>query len=268
MRKVLIGVGVLVLVIVGAVAWLWSSIDGLVKTAIETVGTKVAGVPVTVGKVSLDIRNGKGSIEGLSIANPKGFATPTAFALTAITVALDPASVAKKPIKIPDVSIIAPQVTYEVTPQGGSNIEAIKKNVDGFVASNAGGKSDAKSDAKSDGSAPAAKPQSAGDDKGAALVIDRLSVTDGKVTLASPVPGVKASAPLPPITMTDIGKDKGGASPADVAQQVLDALSAAAMKSGSGLMLGNVTDVAKGASGAAGDAAKGAADQLKGLLGK
>lgn len=259
MRKLLIGVGVLILIIAGAVGWLWSNMDSLVKTAIETVGSKVAGVPVTVSKVSLDIRNGKGTIEGLTVANPQGFTSKSAFALGAISVALDPASVTKSPIKITDVTISAPAVTYEVTAQGGSNINAIKQNVDNFSAANA------KTESKPAPAASSSSSSSADSGKGTSLVVDKLSITDGKVTLATPVAGVAATAPLPTIVLKDIGKNKGGASPADVAEQVLDALSSAAMKSGSSLALGNLAGAAKGA---AGDAVQGATDQLKGLFGK
>lgn len=254
MRKILIGVGVLVVVIVGAVVWLWSNLDGLVKTAIETAGTKVAGVPVTVSKVTIDIRNGKASIDGLMVANPKGYTTPTAIALGTISVSLDPANATKKPLLINDITIAAPVVTYEVTAQGGSNISDIKKNVDSFTASNAGAGGDAAKE-----SAPAAKSDaSASDAKSEALIIHKLTISGGKVVLAAPVPGAKAEAALQTISMTDIGKAKGGASPADVATQILDALSGAAIKGGSGLMLGNAADMAKGAVG----------DAVKGLFGK
>ena len=93
------------------------------------------------------------------------------------------------------------------------------------------------------------------------MIIDKLSITGGEVTLATPVPGAAASAKLGDITLKDIGKSKGGASPAEVATQLLDALSNSAIKSASGLGLGAVSDAAKEKAGAT-------LDQVKGLLGK
>lgn len=40
MKKLLIAVGVLLLVVAGALIFAWSSLDGIVKTAIETFGSQ------------------------------------------------------------------------------------------------------------------------------------------------------------------------------------------------------------------------------------
>ncbi len=252
MKKILIGLAVVVVLVIGALVYTASNLDGLVKTAIEKVGTKVAGVAVSVSKVTLSIKEGKASIEGLTVANPKGFTTPTAISLGTVSVALDTGSVTKSPIEIQDVSIVAPQITYEVSPTGGSNIDAIKKNVDAFVA---GGGGKAADEPKKDA---ATKPA---DDGGSKLVIDKLTVTQGKVTLATPIPGGAASAKLGDISLKDIGKSSGGASPAQVAIDLLDALSKSAIKSASSLSVSAVTDALKNQGG-------GAVDSVKGLLGK
>ena len=93
------------------------------------------------------------------------------------------------------------------------------------------------------------------------LVIDKVSITGGKVTLASSIPGVKGTVPLPDIALKDIGKSKGGASPADVAEQVLDAITSGVAKAATSFSLSSVTDMAKGATGNIGNT-------VKGLLGK
>jgi len=250
MRKILIGVAVLVVVIIGAIVYLASNLDGLVKTAIEQIGSKVAGVQVSVSKVSISIKEGKGTIEGLTVANPKGFTTSKAISLGTISIVIDPGSVTKTPVTIKDISIAAPEVTYEISGQGGSNIDAIKKNVDSYVASTGGSGVKDKTEApKKDGA------------EGTNLVIDKLSIIGGKVALATPIPGAAASAKLGDITLKDIGKSKGGVSPAELATQLLDSISNSAIKGASNLGLGAVTDALK-------DKAGGATDQLKGLLGK
>jgi len=256
MRKILIGVAVLLVLVIGAVVFTASNLDGLVKTAIETAGTKVAGVPVTVSKVSISIKEGRAGIEGLSVANPKGFTTPTAISLGSVTVSLDPAAAAKSPIEIKTIAIVAPQVTYEISGQG-SNLDAIKKNVETFLASTTGGDG---------GKAKGAEaPKQQADKGGSTLVIDTLTVTQGKVTLATPIPGGAASVKLGDITQKDIGKSTGGASPADIAASLLNTLSGSALKSVSGMGVGQLTDALKNNVGNVGG---GALDQVKGLLGK
>jgi uncharacterized protein involved in outer membrane biogenesis len=149
--KIFIGVAVASIVIFGiAVALLMSNLDGIVKTAIEKFGSQVAGVPVRVADVKISLSEGRGTIKGLTVANPAGFKTPTAFSLGEITLAIDTGSVTKDPVVIKEIIVAAPEVTYEVG-TGGSNVDAIKKNVE---AATGGGKATpAKEPAKDGGDA-------------------------------------------------------------------------------------------------------------------
>ena len=231
MRKIVLGaLAVLALAIGGGVAFLTSNLDGIVKKIIETVGSDVAGVKVSVGDVKISLSEGKASLSGLSVGNPAGFTSPQAFKLGAISVALDTGSLTGNPIVIKDVSVAAPEVTYEMG-ANGSNIDAIQKNVA----------------AKSGGSGGVAKDESSakGDEK--KLVIDRLAISKGTLSLATAIPGVKGSATLGDIVLTGIGRKSGGASPAEVAKMVLDALTKSAVNAGKSLGLGNVGDAVKGA---------------------
>lgn len=251
MRKILIAAAVLIAVAVGAVLFLVSNLDPLVKGAIEKIGTQVAGVPVKVASVDISLSQGRGTISGLTVGNPSGFTTPNAVSLGRITVAIDTESVTKNPIVIKDVEVAAPEVTYELG-QGGSNIAVIQKNVQAFTGGGGGGK---------------AAPAQATGGEARKLEIDLLTISGGKVTLATPVPGGKASAALGEIRLTGIGSKSGGASGAEIAGQVLQAVSAASLKAVGNLGLGNliqgaVPGVAPGAG------AAGGLDQLKGLLGK
>jgi hypothetical protein len=258
-------VGVIVLVVVGVLVFLVSNLDGLVKKAIETVGSEVTGVKISVGAVKISLTEGKGSITGVTIGNPSGFKTANAFTLGEIALALDTGTVTKDPVVIKEIKVGAPQVTYEMA-AGGSNIDAIQKNVQAFAAK-AGGGGAAK---------PAEKKEAADGKAGPKLVIDRLAVSGGQVTLATPIPGAQATGKLGDITLTGIGRDKGGATPAQVAQQFLDALSKSAVQAAGQMGIGKALDdaakkageAAAGATGAAKGAAEGAAGAVKGLLGK
>ncbi|MBI5164964.1 MAG: hypothetical protein HY985_13815 [Magnetospirillum sp.] len=269
MRKTLIVggsvVGGLIVIVLGVVIFIFSSLDDIVKTAIETVGSEVTGTKVSVSSVKISISEGKGSIKGLAVANPKGFGTPNAFKLGEIALAIDTGSVTKDPVVIKEILVAAPEVTYEIGGPGGSNIDALQKNVETFVAKNAGAKSEAK---------PAeAKPAEKGK-AGPKLVIDRIALTHGTVNLATPIPGGKASGTLGDIVLTGIGRDKGGASPAQVAEKVIDAVLKGAMKSAQSMGVGALLDDAQkkvmdAVPAKAVDAVPGnVGGQLKGMFGK
>lgn len=253
MRKIaLIGggaVAVVVVLAVGVGVFLYSSLDSLVKKAIETVGTEVAGVPVSVSEVQIKLGEGKAAIKGLSIGNPKGFSAPHAFRLGEIAVALDTGSVTGNPIVIKDISVASPEVTYETGAQG-SNIDVIQRNI--AAKSGGGGKSEPAASSSSDG--------------GKKLVIDRLALTGGTLKLATPIPGAQASAKLGDIVLTGIGRSQGGASSAQVAEQVLGALVKGSLKSVQSLGVGNLVDGVAGKAG--GVVPGGAGDALKGVFGK
>ncbi len=255
MRKLLIIGGVVLTVVVGAVVFLFSSLDGIVKKIIEEAGTQVAGVKVSVGGVKISLSEGKASISGLSVANPPGFSSDPAFKLGEISVTLDTGSINKNPVVVKEVVVASPAVAYELG-SGGSNLDALQKNVQAFTAKHGGGKSEAKAE-------PAKSTDAKSEEK--KLVIDRLAITGGQVKLAAGgIPGAATTAKLGDIVLTGIGKDSGGASSAQVAQKVLDALVNGAVKSATSLgnVLGNVGDKAKElVPGDAGSA-------IKGLLGK
>lgn len=246
MRKIILIAVALVVVAVGAgVAFLASNLDSIVKKVIETAGTEVAGVKVAVGEVKISLSEGKATIAGLTVANPSGFSSAHAFKLGAIAVVLDTGSLTANPIVIKDISVAAPEVTYEMGGGGVSNIDTIQKNVAAKTAGSAGGDK------------PAA---SKGEDK--KLIIDRLAISKGTVTLATSIPGVKSSATLADIVLTGIGRKSGGATAGEVAKQVLDALTKSALKAGQSMGIGSVGDAVKGA--VPGDAG----GALKGVFGK
>jgi hypothetical protein len=246
-------VGLLVLVVAGVMIFVVSNLDGLVKKAIETVGSEVTGVKVAVSDVKISLTEGKGVIKGLSVGNPQGFKADSAFKLGEITLAIDTGSVTKDPVVIKEILVGSPEVTYEMA-AGGSNVDAIQKNVAAFTAKSGGG------------SGGQAKPAEKDAKAGPKLVIDRLAVTGGKVNLATPIPGAQASGKLGDITLTGIGRDKGGASPAQVAQQFLDALTKSAVKAAGSM---GISGALEGAGKKVMEAAPAdAVGAVKGLLGK
>lgn len=130
MKRVLLIGGVVVLAAVAAALfYLRSNLDSIVANAIETYGSRSAGVPVRVGSVRLSLTEGKGTISGLRVGNPEGYASGDAFRLGEITVQVDPKSVTSSPISVPQIRVIAPEVNAELDAKGKSNLQTILDHV-------------------------------------------------------------------------------------------------------------------------------------------
>jgi len=269
MKKLLIGLAVLVVVVVGVVAYVVLNSGSIVKAAIENVGSEATKTKVTLNDVKISLTSGEGSLIGFRMGNPTGFKTQEAMRFGEVSVKVDTGSVTKDVIVIKEVVIAQPQITYELA-GGGSNIQTIQKNVDEFAK---------KMGAGGGGQKPAEK--SAGGKK---VIIDNLYVRGGKIGVSAAfLAGKQMNVPLPDIHMKDIGKKKGGASPAEVADQLLSQISKSATGAVSGLgldkMMGAAKDAASGAgkmleSGAGGaqktleGATQGIGDSIKGVFGK
>jgi hypothetical protein len=226
-----LGVSLIVLIIVVSV-YVYSSLDSLIKAAVEKVGSKITQVEVQLDEVEVSITSGQGTLRGLTVGNPKGFETENAFRLGEISLKIDVGTVTKDTVVIKEILISAPQVTYELG-TGGSNIDVIRRNVAAFMA------------AQRTGSEGESKPKN-GDDEGRKLIIEDLYVRDGKVRVsASMLKGKTLSASIPNIHLTDIGKKKGGATPGEVVDKVIGAIGQGTQKAVATLNLGKVADVAK-----------------------
>jgi len=273
MKKVLIGVGGLVAVIVVVLVVVWSSLDGIVKSAIETYGSEVTQTKVSVADVKLSLGSGEGSISGLNIGNPAGFSDPNLFKLGKISVKIDTNTVTQNPVVIDEVIIQSPSVSYEINKSGASNAEILKKNV--AEATGGGGSS---------GSSSAASEPSGEEVK---LIIRKLVIEGGKAKVKiAALGGLEQSVNIPRIQLKDIGKKSNGASAAEIAEQVsksmLNGVTSAVSSLGVGKYIGKSADMFKdaagkvggvvsGAAGSVGDSVGGAAEKaggaLKGLFG-
>ena len=249
--------GVVIAVAVVAVVFLFSSLDSLIKEAVEKYGTEIIQAEVRLNKVEIDATSGQGGLRGLKIGNPKGFETPSAFELGGVGVKLDIGSVTEDTIVIKEIVISKPQVTYELG-TGGSNIDAIRNNIDAYVKAHGGG------------TGGGAKKESG---EGPKLVIENLYVRGGTVSVSANIPlmkGKKMTAPLPDIHLKDIGKEEKGATPGEVAEEVLaevgKSISGAMSGIGVGATLDSLQDSLAGAAKGVTDAVSGAGDTVKGAV--
>jgi hypothetical protein len=274
MKKIALAFAIVVIAIAGAAYYFASNIDSVIKAMVERYGSEATQTSVTLKSVKLSFKEGSGELNSLVVKNPKGFSSNDAISLGDIKIVLDISTLQSNTIVIKDVTILQPAVLYEYA-GGGGNLEAIQKNVQSYAAKFSGGKTTPDKSAGASGDADKAASQQ----PEKKVIIENLVIRDGKISAThQALQGRTLSAPLPTIQLKDIGKDKGGATPAEVAEKVIGTISAQASRVATAELqkqVGNlIKDQAGGLlGGATGGAAGGAAgsspaDKLKGLLGK
>lgn len=130
MKKVLIGLLVVVLLIGGGVFYVISNLDGIVKDAIETAGTGAIGSSVTVGTVDLDLMNGTAAIYDFSIANPTGFSNQAMVSFAELSISLDLNNLSGEVIGIRSIVARDPYIRYESV-DGVSNLDTVNERLAG-----------------------------------------------------------------------------------------------------------------------------------------
>jgi len=211
-KKIAIGVGVVIVAVVVGVYYLSQNAGKIVETVIEEQGTRATQVAVALDAVDISLTDLKAGLRGLTVDNPAGFKTDRAISLGEISVKISK-DWSPDVIVIDEVMVNAPEITYEIG-AGGSNIAAIQHNVENFMKVVSG-------PAKASSGGDAGK----GDKEGPKIVINDFYIKNGKVNVsASLMQGKSLTTALPEIHLEDIGKDEGGASPAEVVNQLIAAI--------------------------------------------
>lgn len=196
----------LAVLIAGAVVYVVLNINSIVKGAIEKYGSQAAETNVRVSAVDVRLSTGEASIAGLTVANPEGFKARNIFSLGNISVRMDVKTVSKSPIVIPEVRISSPEVFYEMNSSGASNLDLLKKNLQGTAS----------------GKKP--RDEKKPGEKEVKLSIKKLVFEKGRVEArVAALGGRPILLNLPRLELTDIGKG-GGATPSEVARTIITAL--------------------------------------------
>lgn len=209
-KLLLSSVVIIVILIAGLFYYVWTSLDSLVEDAIEKYGSQVTQTSVQVQQVKLreTLAQGKGSIAGISVANPEGFTSPYAFTLGQIQTEIDIATLTQSPIVIKQITVAAPQMFFEVNNDRHINFNVLKNNINRALPTKAADKSAAKQS----------------DDSEVKLIIRHLLIQDGTVeATVLPLDGKKYTTPLPRIELRNLG-GKGGSTPAEISRQIVNAV--------------------------------------------
>lgn len=89
LKKILITFALAIVVISGIAYYVLSNIDNIAKDIIEGSGSNVLGTQVSVGSVSIELKEGRATILNLAVANPPGFSAQPAFRFDEVTAVID-----------------------------------------------------------------------------------------------------------------------------------------------------------------------------------
>jgi len=208
MKKwILIGAGAVIVVIIIVVVVGLSNLGPIIKHAVNAYGPQMTKTEVRLEDVDVTIFSGKAKLKDFYLGNPKGFNSPQAMRVGFVYVDVDEKSVTGDTIIIERIEVVGPEITYEKI-HGTDNFQTILNNVKGSASA---------------GEPSKTKPGKEGERK--KLLIKDFIVREGKVNLAvSMVGGKTISVSLPDIHLKDVGKEKGGASSAEVFEKVFAAL--------------------------------------------
>jgi len=218
MKKVLLSlVAVVVILFIGALGYLYFSLNSLIKKAVETVGPTITRTDVRLASARLSPFSGSGALNGFVIGNPEGFQGPFALKLGNIAVSVDKETLLKDPIVVNSVIIRGPEIALIGTPSG-NNLGKLLQNI------------------QSAGTTPSKikeeKPAKEATTK--KFVIKEVVISGTKVHLAASAIDQKVSQTLsvPDIRLQNIGTAGKGISARDVAMQIITPLINAAAKEG------------------------------------
>src|SRR6202000_495394 len=93
LKKIGIGLVVLLVIIAGVSWYLYSNLDSYVKAAIEKYASDATQTAVRVDSVKISLSTGEGTITGLTVANPDGYSSAKAVSIGTILMRLDIGSV-------------------------------------------------------------------------------------------------------------------------------------------------------------------------------
>lgn len=260
-------VGVLLLLVIGAVIGIYYYLGTIVKEAIGRFVPPVTGTTASVDHVDLALIGGYIDIRGLKIGNPAGFSDKNIFELGSVRVDFEPKTVLSDKIIINSVAVSGTKVSAELKNLYSldSNVKALQRNIESYMGSE--NKTTKTESAKTESSAASKQ-----------VVVRDLSVKGSELTVG--VGGQTVTLPLPDIHQKNIGEGKEKKSLVQVMADLLDSLSLESVKalakavqdlakqglSGAKSVLDSGVNQLKGAGEAVGKGAKGTLDGLKSLF--
>ena len=255
---IILGVVVLALVLVLTLP-LW--LGPVVKPVANAAVPKMTKTTFNLGHLSLNPYTGRFELGDMQLGNPEGYSEPQALSVSNIVVDVAMTTACDKYVHVEEVLVDGVFVSLvKGGPNNVDNMLQIQYNVAGgkekYEANKA--KAEAEKEAKPKEEKP--KEEKADDGSGKKIVIDKLTLNNIRVKY-----GV-LTIPVPSITLTDLGKDSGGATFSDIIDAVWGAIVKAVLSVGDGVKA--FGDLLMSGAGSLGESASKAASAVSDSAGK
>jgi hypothetical protein len=232
--KIILGLIVVIIIAVSGVLFFGlSKINGIVEEVIETVGSKTLQTAVNVSAVDIVLLEGKGSVKGFTVANPKGFSNNNVISVGDVGLQIDIESLTKNVKVIKEVYIDAIALRAEQKNLTDTNIQALIDN----LKSSTGSSTAKTSNASKEAGGPDVR-----------LMIESLRVGDSSIALETERFGGR-TVKLPGYTQKNIGDKTKGLTPDQISQVIMDSIltraKQAVKKEVEALVKSEITDKAK-----------------------
>ena len=189
------GIAGIVIVLIAAIITLVMSVNLIVKSGIEDMGSKLTGTVVTVDRVSISPFSGSGRITGFKVSNPDGFTRPNALEIEDFSIELDLLSLFSDEILVHEIIITNPAV-YVEQKMPENNINEIMSHMRDIPS---------------------------GEASDASMVIERFVMTDGSAELYTGIGGEQtARVEINDIELTEIGRGGGREAVEDVILKIAE----------------------------------------------
>ncbi|MBK5919831.1 hypothetical protein CCR80_02110 [Rhodothalassium salexigens] len=203
LRFLVVFIGVIVLVVAGAVGFVWVKGESLITQGVSERGPALTGTPVRLDGVTFQPLGGTAGIRGFVVGTPEGYSADKSISVGEMSLTVAPMSLLSDTIQLADISVIEPEIVVEPSKRGLTNLQVIQKNIE-----------------KATGPAPADSGEPAKN-----LIIERLHIAAPKLRFSGGAVGLSdQTLDLADITLTGIGVDQNGVPPAEVVRLVADAL--------------------------------------------
>jgi len=197
----------LVVIAIGAVLfYVISNLDSIVERAIEKYGSEATQTAVRVDSVKITLKEGAGVINGLTVANPRGFEAKHAFSVAKIGNKINIDSLGKEVIIIDDITIRAPKINYEMNKERETNLDKLKNNLMASAQKLSAKKQQAKEETK--------EPK---------LILKRVRFSEGEIHAKVAPLNKEYNIKLPEILLSNLGGSKG-ATPAQLSKEIIEVL--------------------------------------------
>ncbi len=179
-------------------------LGSVVARGVNRFGPKITQTKVTLAGARISPLSGSGTLTGLFVGNPRGWASEKAFYFGKVHIEVAPGSLFGDHIVVNEVLIDKPEFVYE-TRVVSSNIGDLLQNIRGTAGSDKADQATTRS----------GKPIK--------FEIRHFFLTDGRVTLG--VGPAAVTFPMPPVELTDVGRSEGGITSSQLAAAVMHSIS-------------------------------------------